>query len=103
MAFDRSWAREIGIRMALGAQKKDVLQLVMRQSLQSALLGVVIGCIGAHLLTRILENQLFGVTRSDAATYVGVVLMLLIVALLATYIPARRATRVDPLVALRYE
>ena len=100
MAFDRSWAREIGIRMALGAQKKDLLQLVMRQS---ALLGVVIGCIGAHLLTRILENQLFGVTRSDSATYVGVVLMLLIVALLATYIPARRATRVDPLVALRYE
>jgi predicted permease len=95
--------REIGIRMALGARRTDVLQLVMRQSLLSALLGVVIGCFGGHLLTRILENQLFGVTRSDVTTYVAVVLMLAIVALLATYIPARRATKVDPMVALRYE
>jgi putative ABC transport system permease protein len=95
--------KEIGIRMALGAQRSNVLLLVMRQSLMSALLGIAIGCAGAHLLTHVIENQLFGITRSDPATYIGVSIVLVIVVVLASYLPARRATKVDPMVALRYE
>jgi putative ABC transport system permease protein len=95
--------QEIGIRMALGAQVKDVLQLVVKGGLTLSLIGVGIGMAGALVLTRLMRTLLFGVTPTDAATFVGVSLMLLFVALLACYIPARRATKVDPLVALRYE
>ncbi|MGI8732784.1 MAG: ABC transporter permease [Pyrinomonadaceae bacterium] len=95
--------QEIGIRMALGAQVKDVLQLVVRGGLALSLIGVTIGIAGAFALTRLLRTLLFGVTPTDAATFVAVSMLLLFVALVACYIPARRATKVDPLEALRYE
>ncbi|PYV64602.1 MAG: multidrug ABC transporter substrate-binding protein [Acidobacteria bacterium] len=95
--------REIGIRLALGAQGGDVLQLVLRQGTKLALVGVAIG-IGAALgLTRLMTNLLFGVTAHDPLTFVAVAGLLILVALFACYIPARRATLVDPIVALRYE
>ena len=95
--------QEIGIRMALGAQMKDVLQLIVKSGLALSLIGVALGVAGAFALTRLLQTLLFGVTPTDAFTFVAVSLILLFVALLACYIPARRATKVDPLVALRYE
>ncbi len=95
--------QEIGIRMALGAQVKDVLRLVVRGGLALSLIGVTIGIAGAFALTRLLRTLLFGVTPTDAATFIAVSLILLFVAMLACFIPARRATKVDPLVALRYE
>jgi putative ABC transport system permease protein len=95
--------QEIGIRMALGAQLKDVLQLVVTGGLVLSLIGVAVGIAGALALTRLLRTLLFGVTPTDAVTFIAVSLVLLFVALLACYIPARRATKVDPLVALRYE
>jgi predicted permease len=95
--------REIGIRLALGAQPGDVLQMVLRQGTKLALIGVAIG-IGAALgLTRLMTNLLFGVTMHDPLTFVGVGTLLILVALLACYIPARRATHIDPILALRYE
>ena len=94
---------EIGIRMALGAQGADVLKLIMRQGLRVTLIGAVAGLAGAFAATRFLESLLFGVSATDAVTFAGVSLLLMGVALLASYIPARRATKVDPLVALRYE
>jgi predicted permease len=95
--------REIGIRLALGAQRGDVLQMVLRQGTRTALVGVAIG-IGAALgLTELMRSLLFGVSAQDPATFAGVAVLLILVALLASYIPARRAMRVDPLVALRYE
>jgi predicted permease len=95
--------REIGIRLALGAQGEDVLQMVLRQGARLALVGVVIG-IGAALgLTPLMRSLLFGVTAQDPRTFAAVAVLLIFVALLACYIPARRATRIDPLVALRYE
>jgi putative ABC transport system permease protein len=95
--------REIGIRMALGAQRSVVVALVLRQTAVLTTVGVVVGLIGAAALSRYLEGLLFGLTPLDVTTFVAVTVMFAAVAMLASYIPARRATRVDPLVALRSE
>lgn len=94
---------EIGIRIALGAQRVDVFRLVVGQGLVLALIGVALGAIGAVALTRLITGLLYGVSPTDGPTFVIVSLLVTVVALLACYLPARRATRVDPLVALRYE
>jgi putative ABC transport system permease protein len=95
--------REVGIRMALGAQTTDVIKLVVRDGFKLVVIGVVVGLVGAFMLTRLMSTLLFGVTPTDSITYVVVALGLIAVALAACYIPARRATKVDPLVALRFE
>jgi len=94
---------EIGVRIALGAQAADVMRLILGQGLRMAVLGVLIGVAAALALTRLMASQLFGVSSHDPLTYAAVGVMLTVVALLACYIPARRAVKVNPLVALRYE
>jgi ABC-type antimicrobial peptide transport system permease subunit len=94
---------DIGIRMALGAQRSDVLRLILRNGMRLTLVGVVIGLAGAFGLTRVLQNQLYQVGATDPLTFVAVALLLVSVALFACVIPARRAARVDPMVALRTE
>ncbi|MGH7571211.1 MAG: ABC transporter permease [Gemmatimonadota bacterium] len=95
--------REIGVRIALGAGKGRVLSLIVRQGLAIALVGIVIGLAAAFMATRVLGSVLYGVSATDPITFAGVTLMLALVALLASWIPARRAARVDPMVALRSE
>ena len=95
--------QEIGVRMALGAQKRDVLKLIVGKGMALALTGTGIGLVASLVLTRLMRSLLFEVTPTDVLTFVIVSVVLLTVALLACYIPARRATRVDPLIALRYE
>ena len=94
---------EIGIRMALGAEPRDVLKLVIGQGLKLSLAGTAIGIVGALALTRLMQGLLFQVSPTDPITFISVTGLLTIVALAASYLPARRAMRVDPMIALRYE
>ncbi|MGH9936244.1 MAG: ABC transporter permease [Blastocatellia bacterium] len=95
--------REIGIRLALGAQRRDVLRLIAKQGLAMAVIGVAVGLIASLALTRLMATLLFGVSATDPLTFAGVAALLIAVAALACYVPARRAMKTDPLVALRYE
>ena len=95
--------QEIGVRMALGARPLDVLKLVVRQGMMLALIGVIVGLAGALALTRVMSSLLFGVTERDPITFVAVAALLIVVAFISCFVPAHRATRVDPLIALRCE
>ena len=95
--------QEIGVRMALGARPLDVLKLVVRQGMMLALIGVIVGLAGAFALTRVMSSLLFGVTERDPITFVAVAALLIVVAFIACFVPAHRATRVDPLITLRCE
>jgi putative ABC transport system permease protein len=95
--------REIGIRLALGAAPRDILSLIIGQGMKLTLIGVAIGCVGAIGVTRLMSSLLFAVAPTDLVTFTVSAIALTLVALLACYLPAHRATKVDPLVALRYE
>jgi ABC-type antimicrobial peptide transport system permease subunit len=95
--------QEIGIRMALGASARDVQIRIVVQTLRMAAVGLIVGVIGAWLLTRSLNGLLFGVTAADPVTFAGMLITLAVIAALAGYVPARRASRIDPVVALRSE
>jgi putative ABC transport system permease protein len=95
--------QEIGIRMALGAQKADVVKLVVGQGMKLAGWGVAVGIVVSLALTRLMSTLLFGVSARDPITFGALAALLAAVALIANYVPARRATKVDPMVALRYE
>jgi len=95
--------REFGVRIALGADAREVARLVLGQAVITAAVGVVAGIAGSFALTRVMQSLLFDVSATDPFTFAGVAVLLTLVALLASYIPARRATKVDPMVALRYE
>jgi putative ABC transport system permease protein len=95
--------REIGIRMALGAQGRDVLKLIVGKGLVLTFIGIALGLLGALGITRVMQAMLFGISATDWVTFTAVATLLAFVGLIAALIPARRATKVDPLVALRYE
>jgi putative ABC transport system permease protein len=95
--------REIGIRIALGANRSDVVRSVVSQSIRLVTIGLLLGLTGAFALTRLMTSMIYGVSSSDPATFSAVAFLLMCVALVACYVPARRAMRVDPIVALRYE
>jgi ABC-type antimicrobial peptide transport system permease subunit len=94
---------EIGVRIALGAQRRDVLKLILGQGIMLTIAGLAVGLIAALAMTRVLVSLLYGVVPSDPVTFIIVPLVLVAISLLACYVPARRAMRVDPMVALRYE
>jgi len=95
--------QEMGIRVALGATVGQILALIIRQGMLLTLIGVVIGIAGSLVLTKVISGLLYGITPTDAPTFVGTALLFIAVAFVATYIPARRATTIDPTVALRFE
>jgi len=95
--------QELGIRLALGAQRRDIFRLVLSSGMKMALIGVVLGLLGALGLTRVISNLLYGVSATDIPTFAAIASLVVAVAALACLLPARRATKVDPLIALRYE
>ena len=95
--------REIGIRMALGAQSTQVFALVLQKAVRLVLAGIALGLFGSYFLTRLIASEVWGVSVTDPATFVSVAFLALLVGLLACLLPARRASRIDPTVALRYE
>src|SRR5262245_56687234 len=95
--------REIGVRMALGARARNVLQMILKEAIILVVLGMATGWIAAAIISRLLAGFLYGISPLDAITFVFIPIVLVLVALVASYLPARRATKVDPIVALRYE